>query len=196
VGFAPGSFEVGMRLPESEQRELFKDGGFEELAHKAFNEFLYVAEWASSFNISLKALENRFAEPIKRRVVLKAIKPFIPRHYGGIDLIELSGSAMPERKSIKLTHESIERISSAFESSISKNEEKYEGEIREIDLDKKTFKLRKIPEIGEISCRFREDIMKIAVRLLGKKVSVIGIIPKSKGLTVGPLNVIDLELSK
>lgn len=91
VAFQPGSLRVGMRLPEPEQLALFPQG-YWPTARKALNEFLSAADWAASGS-SLAELATRFQDTSKRRVVLRSLKPFVPRPQGGIDYLELSGSA-------------------------------------------------------------------------------------------------------
>ncbi len=191
VAFQPGSFQVGMRLPEPEQLQLFAQG-FWLHAREALNEFLAVADWASSAS-SLEELSTRFHDTTKRRVVLRALKPFVPRAHGGIDYLELSGSAVPERRTIRLSQEAVQRVSEAFETAISDREERFEGDIREMDLDRQTFRLRNVPTVNEVPCRFGDDLAPTASTLLGKRVRVIGTRSVSTDAAIGPLEVVDLE---
>ncbi|MCI0418238.1 MAG: hypothetical protein L0312_03275, partial [Acidobacteria bacterium] len=191
VAFQPGSLRVGMRLPEPEQLEIFAQGYWPR-AHEALKEFLVVADWASSAS-SLEELATRFHDISKRRVVLRSLKPFVPRPQGGIDYLELSGAALPERRTIRLSQEAVQRISDAFETAISEREERFEGEIREMDLDRQTFRLRNVPVVNEVPCRYGDDLAPTASVLLGKRVRVIGIRAVSADTAVGFLEVVDLE---
>jgi hypothetical protein len=92
-----------MRLAEPEQLELFAQGYWLQ-AREALSEFLAVADWTASAS-SLEELSARFHDTTKRRVVLRALKPFVPRAHGGIDYLELSGAAVPERRTIRLSQE-------------------------------------------------------------------------------------------
>jgi len=192
VAFAPGSFQIGLRLPEPEQLALFTQGVWLH-ARAGLIEFIAAADWAAASTSSLDELAARFTDMRKRRVVLRALKPFVPRPNGGVDFIELSGSAVPDHRTIRLSQDAAERISHAFESAVSEQEERYEGEIREMDLDRQTFRLRNVPKVEEVACRFGDDLAPIADGLLGKRVRVIGTRTFSTDAAIGPLEVVDLE---
>lgn len=188
VALHPGSLRIGMRLPETKQQELFKEGQRDE-AHVALQEYLQTAKWISS-NESKEVLSNFFTDPIKRRIVLRAVKPLIPRIGGGIDTLELYGAEVPKREKITLIHAATERVTEALEEAVAENEERYEGDVREMDLDRQSFKLRNVPEVGEVSCKLSEDIGPIAPTYLGKRAKVIGIRKDPNR----PLDVVDIEL--
>jgi hypothetical protein len=190
VNFAPGSFQVGLRLPEPDQGVLFpRDGA--PFAQVALKEFLAMAEWVASTR-EIADLENIFSDTTKRRVTLRAVKSFVPRSTGGIHFVELSGAALPSHEPVQLAPTASYRITKALETSIARHEETYEGEIREIDLDRQSFKLRNVRSIGEVFCRFGEDLFPIAVELLGKRVRVIGT-RTTTNLLKRALKVVDIE---
>lgn len=191
VGFAPGSFEVGMRLPEPAQQELFLDS-YQSYAAEGLRDFLRIAKWASSSD-SLQVLGDMISDVSKRRVLLRALKPFVPRRSGGIDFLELSGTTVSEYGVIRITQTAIDRIAEGFKSAISEEEERYEGEIREIDLDKKTFHLRNVEDVGDVLCKFAEDMILIAAENLGGRVRVIGKRIKKDGVMKGSFVVVDME---
>jgi hypothetical protein len=191
VDFAPGSFQVGVRLPEPEQAQLFL-GGAVLNARKALEEFLYVAKWAATSS-PLNDLASRFQDATKRRVVLRAVKPFVPRTHGGIDYVELSGSAVPNRQTVQVSPAATDAILGALESAISTHEERFEGDIREMDLDKRTFRLRNVLAVSEVRCHFADDLYPLATELLGKHVRVIGTRTIEEGGVGGVLEVVDLE---
>lgn len=181
-----------MRLPEPEQGQLFA-GGYWPNAETALQEFLSVAEWAGSSSSGIDDLVDRFAETTKRRVALRALKPFVPRKHGGIDYLELYGPVLLGQRKIHLSQSTTERIADAFESAISEQEERYEGEIREMDLDKQSFRLRNVPLVNEVLCRFGDELVSTSAELLGRRVRVIGVRATSKDGVVGPLDIVDLE---
>jgi hypothetical protein len=189
VAFQPGSFTVGMRLPESQQIDLIEITPAP-AARTALSEYLSAARWiASSTPISI--LEHDFAEPAKRRIVLRSVKPLIPRIGGGIESLELSGRVVPNNEPILLTHELSKRVSQALKEAVGGHEEVHEGDIREMDLDAKTFKLRNLTEEGmrEVPCRFAEDIGPLAASYLDKHVRVVG----TRSLPTERLEVVDIE---
>jgi hypothetical protein len=62
-----------------------------------------------------------------------------------------------------------------------------------MDLDRQTFRLRHVPAVNEVRCRFGDDLAPTASTLLGKRVRVIGIRSVSADAAVGFLEVVDLE---
>jgi hypothetical protein len=160
-------------------------------AEIALNDFLTAADWAAS-NAPAHRLTSIFQDATQRRIALRAVKALVPRQDGGIDLVELSGDAVPEKHVVQLAPIAANRILDALETSISETEERHEGDIREIDLDKRTFKLRNVAHVNELSCRFREDLDSAATESLGKRVRVIGIRIAKEGAR-GILEVVDIE---
>lgn len=92
-----------------------------------------------------------------------------------------------------MSQEAVQRISDAIETAISEREERFEGEIREMDLDRQTFRLRNVPQVNEVPCRFGDDLAPTASTLLGKRVRVIGVRTVMADAPVGVLEVVDLE---
>lgn len=191
VNFVPGSFQVGIRIPEPDQADLFPVPQLP-FAETALTEFLSAADWAAS-DSPVDAVVSMFQDAPKRRVALRAVKAFVPRTSGGIDFVELSGSAVPLAHTVHLAPQATHRIVKALETAVSAHEEQHEGEIREIDLDKQTFKLRNVPTLGEVRCHFGDDIYPFAIELLGKRVRVIGMRAPRRGEGRGMLEVGDLE---
>lgn len=190
--FAPGSFEVGVRLPEPDQGDLFPVQ-LQETAKVALHEFLEAAAWAAKPYPLLKDLEISIPEAKLRRVALRAVKPFIPRKNGGVDFVELYGSELQAIDRIHLSPNSIEVITKALAESIDETEEVVEGEIREMDLDKRAFRLRNVVNQGEVSCKFTDELLDVAAELLGKRVRVIGLRRTTESGIKGMLSVTDIE---
>lgn len=191
VGFVPGSFEVGLRLPEPIQQELFLSG-YQFYAADGLKDFLSIAYWVSSSD-SIQDLTALIGDASKRRVLLRSLKPFVPRRSGGVDFLELSGAIVSEYGVIKITQSAIDRVKEGFDSAISEEEERYEGEIREIDLDKKTFHLRNVEGGGDVLCRFGDELLVIAAENLSQRVRVIGNRIKSNENVKGSFFVVDIE---
>lgn len=190
--FAPGSFEVGVRLPEPNQRQLVQDQ-YRAAAQSALDGFLIVAAWASLEQPDSEQLAQTFPDFGKRRLALRAVKPFVPRRQGGIDSVELYGAMLENAPPIRLVPESADRIAGELEAAVAEHEESHEGDIREMDLDRRTFRLRNIPEVGEVRCQFPEDLSPQATDLLGKRVRLIGTRTVSGDGSVSVLTVTDIE---
>ena len=88
---------------------------------------------------------------------------------------------------------SIDVITKALAESIDEKEEVLEGDIREMDLDKRAFRLRNVPTQGEVPCKFGEELVSTAAELLGKRVRVVGLRRSAESGSVGPLVVTDIE---
>lgn len=191
VAFQPGSFQVGMRLPPPEQLELYESSETIQ-ARDALVDFLRAAEWAGSTR-ALEELTAIFPDAPKQRTVLRALKPFVPRPKGGIDLIELYGPAVLGDRTIRLSKDALLPIRKAFEAAVSEEEEHYVGDIREMDLDRKSFKLRNVLDVNEVSCKFGDDFAPVAATMLGKKVRIVGTRRKTTQARKMPLEVVDIE---
>jgi hypothetical protein len=194
LSFQPGSLTLAMKLPTDPQLELFEGGNalYARHADRAMTEFLEAAKWAASQQ-PLDVLAKFFPDAIKRRVVLRAVKLLIPRSGDGIDYVELSGRAVPDRTSIQLTQTTTQRITAALKETIAENEESFEGDVREMDLDKQTFKLRNVTKLGEINCHYAEEIAPLASSLLGKHVRLLSVRPKTTRASPYSLEIIDIE---
>lgn len=190
--FAPGSFEVGVRLPEPSQGQLVQDQ-YRAAAKSALDGFLIVAGWASLEQPDPILLAHAFPDFGKRRLALRAVKPFVPRRQGGIDFVELYGAMLDNASPIHLAPESADRIASELEAAVAEHEESHEGDIREMDLDKRTFRLRNVLDVGEVRCQFPEDLASQATDLLGKRVRLIGTRTVSADGSASMLIVTDIE---
>ena len=171
-GFAPGSFQVGIRLPEPEQMNLVVDDQWHS-AELALSELLKVASWASS-DESTQTLFEEFQDAVQLRVILRAVKTLVPRRLGGIGFVEFRSVIYFDELSIKLSYDSKERIITAFNQSLSPDEETHTGEVREMDLDQGSFKLRNTDIEEQINCLFSPDLLDVASGYMGKHVRIIG----------------------
>lgn len=187
VAFQPGSFKVGLRLPQARQMVMFPDDTLNEV-RLALREYLELAIWVSSVQ-GQDALTRLFPDAAKRRVALRAFKPIIPRANGGINYVELSGCEVPETRVIRIVHGTVSRVTTALHEAVSAEERQFVGDVREMDLDKKRFILRNVEGAREVRCMFSEDMQPIASSYLGKRVRVIGI----QSTAEGPLQVTDID---
>lgn len=196
VAFQPGSIRVGLRLPDVATDELIANPQ-PNPAERALDEFLEVAAWAGSGEVDA-VLENRFADPTQRRVMLNALKPLVPRPRGPVEGIELSGWRVHRAAAIKLTRETNARVDSAIDRTVHERAEEHEGDLREIDLDELRFTLRDPAKLLEVRCVFEESNLEQAIAALDKRIRVTGsrkVMPNRKAsvLQVTRLEVIEGE---
>jgi hypothetical protein len=127
VAFQPGSLRVGVRLPDEGLMEWIEES--EPAPIKALRQYLEVAGWVGSDDPAT-ALEQLIPDPQQRRVVLNALKPFVPRPRGDVDRIELSGRAVPRGSKIQLTRRANGRIDQAIDRIEAEQVEEHEGDLR------------------------------------------------------------------
>ncbi len=190
--FAEGSFEVGVRLPDPDQGDLFPVQ-VQDAARTALQEFLTTAAWAARPLPIVQDLEKLLPEPKRRRVALRAIKQLVPRRDGGVHFVELYGDVLQTPNRIHLTPDTSVVLAKALAEAVDEKEESCEGEIREMDLDKRTFRLRPLTSQIEVLCKFGEDLLTTAAELLGKRVRVIGLRRSGESGPKGPLAVTDID---
>jgi hypothetical protein len=193
VAFQAGSLCIGVRVPDEAQLELF-DGGDQPLVWRALNRFLHVADWVGSDDTS-EVLDHLCPDPHERRVVLNSLKPFVPRPRGDVELVELSGRAIPQSKTIKLTKASHQRINNAIDTLTAERVEEHVGDLREIDLDSLSLIVRPTEDVREVRCTFEEDLLGAAKEGLDRRVRVTGVRRMEAGRRIAPtLRVIRLEI--
>jgi hypothetical protein len=193
VSFRAGSLKIGMSLPDEAEPGLFPSEQ-DAVAHRALAQYLEVASWVAS-DAPLNDLEGNITDPGKRRLLLNALKPFVPRPRGDVQLVEISGRMAPQHRAIRLGREATQRIDQAIDRAVNEKSEEYEGDLREIDLDNLSFILRNIGDVQEVRCSFEEELLEAAKEALDRRVRVSGIRKIETGRRVSPsLRVIRLEL--
>jgi hypothetical protein len=177
TAWVPGSVKVGLRLPEVDP-SLFPEVRDE--AEKALRLYLKTATWVASQDDDT-TLETEIPDSIERRLLLNQVERLVPRPHGGIEYVELFGKTMP-RGAVQLRRESRERVRSAIERTLRQaivalELVTEEGVLREIDLDQRTFIVRKPGQIPEIRCAIgsdADDLLEIAKEGLDHRVRVVG----------------------
>ena len=165
VAMAPGSLQVGLRAPGGEE--------LAEVATAALDTYLAAAAWAGS-DQEEASLAAEVPDAATRRLALTEVGRLVPRHRGDVDRVELSGSAMGRRGRVSLERATRLRIGSALAATSTAMESQYTGQLREIDLDRRSFILRKADDVTEIPCEYPEELMEAAKEALDKRVQVTG----------------------
>jgi len=172
LAMEPGSVRVALRLPEVEP-------GTEESAtvvRDALGKYLAVATWAAS-DASGEGLEELIEVADLRRVLLTEVKRLVPRPRGDVESVDLYGRAMPRAERVRLTRKVHARIDAAIDAAEREQVERHEGDLREIDLDNRTFTLRNVSadNVFQIPCQFGPDLYDSALDALDRRVEVTGI---------------------
>lgn len=190
VALQAGSLQVGLRIPASES--LPTDGPAP--VERAIRDYLEVAAWVGS-NTDLEKLDHRFPDAQKRRLILNALKPFVPRPRGAVDTVTISGRQVPTRQPIVLTRQVYQRIDAAIDKTTTETVETHTGFLREIDLDNLSFILRNTDDIRETHCTFEDDLLETAKEGLDRQVKVTGVRKTGAGRRpIAVLRVMRLEI--
>jgi hypothetical protein len=94
VAFRPGSLRVGLRLPDQPEVE-FAASREKSLGHQALVTYLNIAAWVSAEG-DLPDPMQQIEDAQKRRLLLNALKPLIPRPRGDIEGVEISSRLIPD----------------------------------------------------------------------------------------------------
>jgi len=195
MAFRPGSLCIGLRLPD----ELDVDFGSnreKSLGHRALVEYLKVAAWVSSEE-PLPDLGQQIEQSPKRRVLLSALKPLVPRPGSAVECVEISGRSVPDRRTIRLRREAYRRLVHAMSERPAEAEEveAYMGRLGEIDLDRRTFTLREVADVRAVRCTFQDELLETVRAALGRRVRVTGSRPSKGKYAMGAvLRVSQLEV--
>lgn len=172
VAFRPGSLRVGLRLPDETDVE-FGSHREKSLGYRALVEYLTVAAWVSSGELTADVAQPT-DDAQKRRPLFNALEPLVPHPRGDVERIEISGPLAPDGRTIRLTREAHSRLLQLVDLTIPEQVETYTGHLREIDLDRRTFTLRDVDEVGSIRCTFADALSEVTRSALGHRVRVTG----------------------
>jgi hypothetical protein len=213
VAFRPGSLSIGMRLPDEPSFAL--DSSREHsLARQALVEYLTMASWLSAEDVQ-RDFAQRIGDIEKRQPLLNALKPLVTSLRGEVEYIEVSSRLFSNGKPIRLTphvhhrltiaiRQSAKEVSQAVTEEVAVMEqiETDTGHLREIDLDNRSFTLRRVDRGQEVHCTFEEHLLEIARTALDRRVRVTGSYRARKGygprvtFHVSRLEVLDDPLGK
>ncbi len=183
----PGSLQLALRIPEEGVPDADMvaedEARFDELVKqqdentafvaKAIEEYIEIAAWASS-EAPPEVLVERFPDEDRRRVLLNAVKRLAPTAGCMVDCVVLSGRLAAGHPPVALTRLARERIARALKAPAEEQVATHYGDLREIDLDKRSFVLRNV-EGGRIAFRFRTALGEVAKEALDRPVSVTGV---------------------
>lgn len=130
-----------------------------------------MAAWAASAEDA--ELDAGEPDPQRRKVLLNAVKPLIPPKRGRVEFIELHGRQV-RGQAVRLTRSSHQRLDEALDRLAAGRSETKIGVLREIDLDERTFLLRRGDDPAEIRCSFPDELYEIAKDAFDRWVRVSG----------------------
>jgi hypothetical protein len=184
VAFQPGSLCVGVRLPSEDKPELF-DRNDLSAVEQALQQYLEAARWVGS-DVPHQVLEEFLPNSQARRIVLNALKSFVPRSRGDVERVEISGRSILHGQTIGLTRTAHQRIDEAIDLIAAEKVEEHVGDLREIDLDNLSFVLRNAEDVHEVRCVFEDDLLETAKEALDRRVQVTGVRRVIEGRRAAP----------
>jgi len=164
----PGSLRVGLRWHPTGQMSLFE--GVDSAARRAVHSLLGAVRDLDQNGPYALSTEN----PLRRRVVLRAVAEISPSKRSEFEVISFSGVDLPSQEPLILSRRTRESARAALKEAVGQGEIVMEGEVRELDLDKQTFKLREVEGVGEVNCRGESVDFERVVKSLGSRVRIFG----------------------
>lgn len=190
VKVMPGSLRIGFSLPPTQS---LIEGTEENLPKRAIEKMLDGALLSSTKN--KMTLEQRFPDPVERRLVLGNVEKLSSMRGGQVTKVVFRGKLLEGRR-IAFTKQSSRTIRRAMEKDLPSELTKYEGVVRKIDLDKKEFALRRALSARKTEkrqCRYELELEDEVKGCLDKKVRVIG---ESEIAANAPIRVRMIELKE
>lgn len=175
VAVASGSLKIGVRLapPIHHPMPDVPDPVWT-AASEALAQIAQVAALCSRPEYAVN-LQQLIPDEGRRRHLLAEIADLAPTRDGGIDYVEFSGQVLKGLGTARLDRNVRYRIRGEFDRETSEAHETHEGDVREMDLDKRTFKLRNSGIVGDLICSFGETLLPKAERAFNKRVKVSGV---------------------
>jgi len=193
AAFAPGSFQVFLDLPTADKNELLENP-HTKAAEKALITFIEAAMWASSDSSASDFIES-FDNHERAKIVLRALKSFVPQAKGGIEFVELSTSLLETQNETILKHDVYTKITDTLKSLVESGDEIHVGTMREINLDKQTFHLVSPSTDSPIQCSYSDDMSPTMANYLDRQIKVTGHRQMALSGADGVLTVSEVELS-
>jgi hypothetical protein len=181
VGLAPGSVQIGLRLPFTGAA-----AAKHAVAEAALARYLDVVAWAAADED--RDIDAQIPDLPERKVLLNAVKPLLPPKRGGVDFIELRGRRVGNRP-MRLTRQTHQRLDDALDRLVVAADriEIRTGVLREIDLDERTFWIRRSDDPAQIRCSFPDELYEVAKEAFDRSVSVSGVMRTPGGRRGGTL---------
>lgn len=178
TGFAGGSLYLGFSLivNETDKNLLNEEDVLVKSTREAIKTLGIITKYAD--NLESEELKKEIDDPRVRDYAYMSLKELSPSSQSGIEKVVLSGKTINDNKKRELdtnTRNEVLRIIKTRE--VKGETDRYNGQIREIDLDAKRFEMRSIidRELEEIRCIYPKNIEdKIAKGWLNEEVRVTG----------------------
>ena len=164
IALVPGSFEVGLRVHAADEQPLPQ-----EITAEAIQQFNRAVSQVGRLEITRETFRQIIPNLDFQLQVLYALRDLAPPRTRkelniGFQSRFLPGETVTLKPEVRLA------VSKLIRATIREAEE--EGVVREIDLDKRTFKVR--TEATTLRCRYRSDLEELVKESLDRRVRVAG----------------------
>ena len=169
-----GSLLIGVRLlPQEHLAMEVAPNQVCAAAQKSLEDLAKTAVLASTPD-RMHEMHALVPDETRRRLLLAEVADLAPTREGGIDCIELSGHILAGVGEARLQRDVRQRIRATFEREVETSAEHYQGDVREMDLDRRTFKLKATGSPDYILCSFTSDLKSKAEKAFNRHVRVVG----------------------
>jgi hypothetical protein len=190
VGAKAGSLKIGLDFEMIPQLEFF-DKPKEDYIKLGVDRILLVSKWFAH-GYSMDQLFTLIPEQEEREYIVSKVVSLIPTKKSRIAYLEFSGSIIPSKSPIRLSHQQRGRIREVIKMEEGTIQTEEEGVIREIDLDKGHCILRqRIKNSEDLRCTFTKELLQQLKDGLDKKVHIIGSLNRG---TISPLKIKMVEI--
>jgi len=187
----PGSLKIGVSIPTYKQARFGEDLKANPV-YLATTKILKGARWAILREEN--EIKDIFSNRKERFLILNQIDRITPIDKGKLSTVEFYGDIVRDYEKLKYTDKAQRKVKDALNKEIPPEMEICEGKIREIDLDRKEFKLRERPgDRKDLTCYYKKEIRDDAIRGLDKKVKIIGELQKDEYDYEKKINVKNIE---
>jgi hypothetical protein len=166
VALMPGSFEVGLRMSSAGKLDIPR-GSFDEVIQK----FGLAAAHVSEGDVTQELLSELVPDLNSQLQVLQALKDISPSQRQGDLTVSFSARSMGHRPAV-FSPRTRSYITSLIRSTSRHAREI--GVIREVDLDRRTFKLR--TSAATLRCKLRGGTDDMMIGALGQRARVSGVV--------------------
>lgn len=163
-GIAHGSFIVGVSVVPPTQLEKKGQLEFEGISEQLFASVISAVRGLSSIakhigeNEISDGIVEEFPDPAVRDTILVAARRLSPSGRRGIEAVSFFSPETRNEGSHELTTKSRLVIASSLNAPVQRMAKygKFEGVVREIDLDARRFEIRNVSSVGSLRCAYSE----------------------------------------
>lgn len=192
VKILPGSIKIGLRTPEFLKDDLFYGKWLEENrpVEKSLEDLLEYIKFISTGE-NKEQVKEIISTQDDSEFFLMQILSLTPSSKSEVSVVKFEGSLNPSRQPLYLNQYSRNFIKEIFQDTKKEEILEFEGNLREIDLDRTSIILRDVEGFeGDLHCNFPEKYLGFLKDSLASRVRITG---HRKGIAAKTINIINIE---